>query len=58
MRGSAAWSSCCWSTRWPTTMERRAALREALERFAEQDPYLLHELVTSWTVRAWNVVLG
>jgi uncharacterized protein YciI len=29
-----------------------------VERFAEQDPYVRHGLVTRWTVRAWNVVVG
>jgi uncharacterized protein YciI len=27
------------------------APREVAERFAEQDPYVLHGLVTGWTVR-------
>jgi uncharacterized protein YciI len=34
------------------------APREVVERFAEQDPYVRHGLVTRWTVRAWNVVVG
>jgi uncharacterized protein YciI len=34
------------------------APREVVERFAEQDPYVLHGLVTRWTVRPWNVVVG
>lgn len=34
------------------------APREVVERFAEQDPYVLHALVTGWTVREWNVVIG
>jgi uncharacterized protein YciI len=29
-----------------------------VERFAEQDPYVVHGLVTAWTVRPWNVVVG
>jgi uncharacterized protein YciI len=28
------------------------------ERFAEQDPYVKNELVTSWQVRAWYTVVG
>ena len=35
----------------------RAAL-EVVERFAEQDPYVVHGLVTRWTVRPWDVVIG
>jgi uncharacterized protein len=34
------------------------APREVVERFAEQDPYVVHGLVTTWTVRPWNVVVG
>jgi uncharacterized protein len=26
--------------------------------FAEQDPYVRHGLVTSWTVRPWTAVVG
>ncbi|MGY1792497.1 YciI-like protein [Geodermatophilus sp. SYSU D00525] len=32
--------------------------RDVVERFAEADPYVVHGLVTSWTVRPWNVVVG
>ena len=32
--------------------------REVVERFAEADPYVRHGLVTGWTVRPWNVVIG
>jgi uncharacterized protein YciI len=32
--------------------------REVVERFAARDPYVRHGLVTSWTVRPWNVVIG
>ena len=34
------------------------ATREVVERFAEADPYVVHGLVTGWTVREWNVVVG
>jgi uncharacterized protein YciI len=34
------------------------APREVVERFAATDPYVVHGLVTSWTVRQWNVVVG
>ena len=34
------------------------ATREVVERFVEQDPYVVHGLVTDWTVREWNVVIG
>jgi uncharacterized protein len=34
------------------------APREVVERFAEQDPYVVHGLVTGWSVREWNVVIG
>jgi hypothetical protein len=34
------------------------ALREVVERFAQEDPYVVHGLVTGWTIREWNVVVG
>lgn len=34
------------------------APRAVVESFAEQDPYVVHGLVTGWTVREWNVVIG
>jgi len=34
------------------------APREVVERFAAQDPYVVQGLVTGWTVRDWNVVIG
>jgi uncharacterized protein YciI len=34
------------------------APREVVERFAQQDPYVVNGLVASWTVRPWNVVVG
>ena len=34
------------------------APREVVERFAGADPYVVHGLVTGWTVREWNVVVG
>jgi uncharacterized protein len=34
------------------------APREVVERFAEQDPYVVQGLVSGWTVRPWNVVIG
>ena len=34
------------------------APRDVVERFAEQDPYVVQGLVTGWTVREWNVVIG
>ena len=33
------------------------APREVVERFASTDPYVVQGLVTSWTVREWNVVV-
>lgn len=36
----------------------RAPDRAAVERFAEQDPYVTHGLVTRWEVRPWTVVIG
>jgi uncharacterized protein YciI len=30
----------------------------AAEEFAGKDPYVTEGLVTSWTVRPWNVVVG
>ena len=34
------------------------APRDVVERFAATDPYVLHGLVSSWTVREGNVVVG
>jgi len=34
------------------------APRERVERFVEQDPYVRQGLVTGWTIRDWNVVVG
>ncbi len=34
------------------------APREVVERFAETDPYVVHGLVTGWSVREWAVVVG
>jgi uncharacterized protein len=34
------------------------APREVVERFAENDPYVVQGLVTGWTIRDWNVVVG
>lgn len=36
----------------------RGAGPEAAERFAQNDPYVLNGLVTSWRVRKWNTVVG
>jgi uncharacterized protein YciI len=32
--------------------------RSVVEQFADQDPYVRHGLVTSWTIRPWTVVIG
>lgn len=34
------------------------APREVVERFVGADPYVAHGLVTGWTIRPWNVVIG
>ena len=34
------------------------APREVVERFAQQDPYVVKGLVTRWEIRTWNVVIG
>jgi uncharacterized protein len=34
------------------------APREVVERFVQQDPYVANGLVTGWTIREWNVVIG
>ncbi|MCU1667532.1 MAG: uncharacterized protein JWP40_459 [Blastococcus sp.] len=34
------------------------APREVVERFVRQDPYVTRGLVTAWTIRPWNVVIG
>ncbi len=36
----------------------RTPSREAVERFAERDPYVLNGLVKSWRVREWTTVIG
>ena len=36
----------------------RTPSREAVERFAAQDPYVLNGLVKSWRVREWTTVIG
>ena len=32
--------------------------RSIVEDFAKNDPYVVNNLVTSWSVRKWNVVIG
>lgn len=32
--------------------------RSVVERFVEDDPYVRKGLVTAWTIRSWNVVIG
>jgi uncharacterized protein YciI len=32
--------------------------REAVEAFAEGDPFVLNKVVRAWEVREWNEVLG
>jgi uncharacterized protein len=34
------------------------APREVVERFAASDPYVVQGLVTGWTIRQWDVVVG
>jgi uncharacterized protein len=34
------------------------APREVVERFVAADPYVRHGLVSGWTIREWNVVVG
>ena len=34
------------------------APREVVEGFAESDPYVVQGLVTGWTIRRWDVVVG
>jgi hypothetical protein len=34
------------------------APREVVERFVARDPYVTQGLVTGWTIRPWNVVVG
>ena len=36
----------------------RAPSRQAVERFAAQDPYVRNGLVKSWRVREWTTVIG
>jgi uncharacterized protein YciI len=32
--------------------------RSVVERFVDDDPYVRQGLVTAWTIRVWNVVVG
>lgn len=32
--------------------------RSVVERFVHADPYVAAGLVTGWTIRSWNVVVG
>jgi hypothetical protein len=34
------------------------AERQVVEDFVARDPYVVHGLVTGWTIRPWNVVVG
>ncbi len=34
------------------------APREVVERFTGSDPYVVQGLVTGWTIRQWDVVVG
>jgi uncharacterized protein len=34
------------------------APREVVEEFVARDPYVAQGLVTGWTIRPWNVVVG
>ncbi|MCF6744761.1 hypothetical protein E9529_10800 [Blastococcus sp. KM273128] len=34
------------------------APREVVERFVAEDPYVTQGLVTAWTIRPWDVVVG
>jgi len=34
------------------------APREVVERFVADDPYVTEGLVTGWSIRTWNVVVG
>ena len=34
------------------------APRETVERFVAEDPYVRRGLVTGWSIRPWNVVVG
>jgi uncharacterized protein YciI len=36
----------------------RTTDRAVVERFVEDDPYVRQGLVTTWTIRPWNVVVG
>ena len=35
-----------------------AASRHVVEAFAQADPYVLHGIVASWSVREWTTVIG
>ncbi|WP_142025340.1 YciI-like protein [Blastococcus colisei] len=34
------------------------ASREVVEDFVARDPYVVQGLVTGWTIRPWNIVVG
>lgn len=35
-----------------------ATTKEEIEAFVKADPYVKNGLVTSWSIREWNVVVG
>jgi len=40
------------------TSARYEEARDTVLRFVGADPYVVHGLVTGWTIRPWNVVIG
>lgn len=36
----------------------KARDRSVAEEFAKHDPYVVNGLISEWTVRPWNVVIG
>ena len=36
----------------------KGSSKDVAEKFALNDPYVINGVVTSWTVRQWNVVIG
>jgi uncharacterized protein len=36
----------------------RSPSADAAEAFAKADPYVINGLITKWSIRKWNVVVG
>jgi len=39
-------------------IRRQCVSREAAEEFIREDPFVLNQVVSKWTIREWNEVLS